>query len=249
MADRNQGSGWQPGRDERSELWWPTGDAPGPELDLNNPNQLSFAILNVARLSEAEVTRVVDHLVAIGQVFQAARCLEIIAQHQLGLDVSGAELIDEGRPGFGVFHTLIYDMLRAGTLYHRAKRPKTAETAFRRALIFVEEALRTLPGYSSDSHAEMWGVGLAFELAGHCCVVLDDMSGLEYYQAAEQFWTQALRIRPEASSHWTSHPVTRTVINCLSPVMETRDLDEDYREFLFTPDYQTRLDAAKSLLR
>lgn len=235
--------------EERPELWMPSSDGNGPELDLDNPNQLSFAILNVATLSASEVTRVVDHLVAIGQYYQAARCLEIVAQHHMGLDCSGHELIDRGRPTFGVFHSQIYDMLRAGTFYHRAKRPRTAEAAYRRALIFVEEALRSLPGYSKDSNTEMWGVGLAFELAGHCCAALDDASGLEYYQAAEQFWTKALRIRPEEITHWTYHPVTRTVINCLGPVVETRDLDEGYIEQLFTNDYQTRLDTAKSLLR
>lgn len=234
--------------EDRPDLWRP---APGEalELDLDNPSQLSFAILNVARLSEAEVTRVVDHLVAIGQPYQAARCLEIVAQQQLGLDFTGHELIDQGKPGFGLFHNLIHDMLRAGTLYHRAKRPRTADAAYRRALIFVEEALRSLPGYSSDSNTEMWGVGLAFELAGHCCVALDDTSGLEYYQAAERFWSRALRIRPEAISQWTLHPVTRTVINCLSPAVERRALDEGCLEQLLTSDYQTRLGTAMSLLR
>lgn len=235
--------------DDRPELWWPSAEDPAPELDLDNPNQLSYAVLNAAKLSEAEVTRVVDHLVSIGQHYQAARCLEIVAQHHLGLDFTGHELIDHQIPGFGVFHAQIYDMLRAGICYHRAKRPRTAEAAYRRALIFVEEALRSLPAYSSESNTQMWGVGLAFELAGHCCVALDDASGLEYYQAAERFWTQALRIRPEEITHWTSHPVTRTVINCLTPVVETRELDEGYREQLFTNDYQTRLDTAKSLLR
>ncbi|MNX64967.1 hypothetical protein D3C86_960080 [compost metagenome] len=234
--------------EERPDLWRPAaGEA--PELDLDNPSQLSFAILNVARLSEAEVTRVVDHLVAIGQPYQAARCLEIVAQQQLGLDFTGHELIDQGRPGFGLFHHWIHDMLRAGTLYHRAKRPGTADAAYRRALIFVEEALRSLPSYSSDSNSQMWGVGLAFELAGHCCVALDDTNGLEYYQAAERFWSRALRLRPEAISQWTHHPVTRTVINCLSPAVERRALDEERLEQLLTSDYQTRLDTAMSLLR
>lgn len=231
--------------DETPELWRPTEG----ELDLDNPNQLSLAILNVAQLSQAEVTRVVSHLVDIGQVYQAARCLEIVAQHQLGLDVTGTELIDRGNPSFGWFHQVIYQLLRSGSLYHRAKRPRTAEASYRRALIFVEEALRNLPNYSQENHAEVWGVGLAFELAGHCCAALDDSNGLEYYQAAEQFWTRALRIRPEEIAHWTYHPVTQTVINCLAPVAETRALDEGYREFLFTSDYQTRIDTAKSLLR
>ena len=232
---------------DRPELWKPTGGE--SELDLNNPNQLSFAILNVAQLSQSEAARVVSHLVQIGQYYQAARCLEIVAQHQLGLDFTGYELIDRGKPGFGLFHHLIYQLLSSGALYHRAKRPRTAETTYRRALIFVEEALRNLPGYSQENDTEVWGVGLAFELAGHCCAALDDSDGLEYYQAAEQFWTRAQQIRPEEISHWTSHPVTKTVISCLNPVAEARDLDDNYREFLLASDYQTRLDTAKSLLR
>lgn len=230
------------------EIWLPsTGEL--RELDLENPNQLSYAILNVARLSEGEATRVVDHLVAIGQPYQAARCLEILAQHQLGLDFTGAELIDRGYGRFGAFHAQIHAMLRAGTLYDRAHRPRTAEAAFRRALIFVEEALRSLNGYSSEQHAEVWGVGVAFELAGHCCVALDDSSGLEYYQAAETHWSIACRLRPEEISHWSHHPVTRTVIRCLEPAVASRELEPEYREQLFAPDYQTRLDTAKSLLR
>ena len=231
---------------EEGGIWRPSGEG---ELDLTNPRQLSFAILNIALLSETERVRVVSHLAEVGQFYQAARCLEIVAQHRLGLDFTGTELIDYQIPGFGGFHAMIYDLLRSGALYVRAKRPNTALAAYRRALLFVEEALRSMNGYASDDQDAVWGIGLAFELAGHCCAAMDDSSGLEYYQAAERYWGKAVRLRPEEIMHWTSHPVTRTVINCLKPVAETRSLSEDYREQLLTSDYQTRLESAKSLLR
>ncbi len=231
---------------EEGGIWRPSGEG---ELDLSNPRQLSFAILNIALLSEEERVRVVSHLAEVGQFYQAARCLEIVAQHRLGLDFTGTELIDYQIPGFGGFHAMIYDLLRSGTLYHKAKRPSTALAAYRRALLFVEEALRSMKRYPQDDQDAVWGIGLAFELAGHCCAAMDDSNGLEYYQAAESYWGKAVRLRPEEITHWTYHPVTKTVINCLKPVVETRALSDDYREQLLTSDYQTRLESAKSLLR
>lgn len=233
-----------------NELWRPSGND-GLPLDLNNPHQLSYAILNVAFLSDQEVARVVTHLMETGQYYQAARCLEIVAQHRLGLDFSGDELVGHDEPGFGSFHGWIYDLLRSGALYHRSRRPRTAEAAFRRALIFVEEALRHTDRQEplEEDRGEMFCLGLAFELAGHCCAALEDTSGLDYYQAAESYWYQATRRRPEGITHWIYHPVTQKVISCLFPVLETRPISEDTREHLFTADYQTRLGTAKSLLR
>lgn len=231
---------------EEGGIWQPADDG---ELDLHDPKSLSLAILNIALLSESERVRVVGHLAEVGQYYQAARCLEIVAQHRLGLDFTGAELTDYQVPGFGGFHAMIYELLRSGSFYHRAKRPNTALAAYRRALLFVEEALRSMRRYARDDQEAVWGVGLAFELAGHCCAAMDDSSGLEYYQAAESYWGKAVRLRPEEIMHWTTHPVTKTVINCLQPVAETRSLSEDTREQLLTSDYQTRLESAKSLLR
>lgn len=231
---------------EEGGIWRPSGEG---DLDLSNPQQLSFAILNIALLREEERARVVSHLAAVGQYYQAARCLEIVAQHRLGLDFTGSELIDYHIPGFGGFHAMIYEQLRSGALYHKAKRPNTALAAYRRALLFVEEALRRMKRFAEDDQDAVWGIGLAFEMAGHCCAAMDDSSGLEYYQAAESYWGKAVRLRPEEIMHWTYHPVTQTVINCLAPVAETRALSDDYREQLLTSDYQTRLESAKSLLR
>lgn len=226
------------------ELWLPDGQP----MDVNDPTELSRAILEAARTSEAEVTRIVSHLAGVGQFYQAARCLEIVAQHRLGLDLTGTELLDYRIPQFGRFHRIIHDLLKAGALYHQAERHRTAKAAFRRALLFVEEALRNINGLNRVDNGEMACLGLAFELAGHCCVALEDSEGLDYYSAAANYWGQAARMRPEALFQWSHHPVTQTVIRCLAPVAETRAIAEATREELFASDYMTRIDTARRLL-
>jgi tetratricopeptide (TPR) repeat protein len=228
------------------ELWVP--GSGGEPVDLNNQANLNEAILEAARTSDAEVTRLVSHLASIGHYYQAARCLEIVAQHKLGLEFTGEELLSYQFPGFGAFHHVIYDLLRAGALYHQARRIRTAEAAFRRALLFVEEALRNINGLERVDNGEMACLGLAFELAGHCCVALDDSEGLEYYRAAQKYWGQAARMRPEAMFKWSHHPVTQTVIRCLGPAVETRSVRRVSRDDLFASDYMTRIGTASSLL-
>jgi hypothetical protein len=89
---------------------------------------------------------------------------------------------------------------------------------------------------------------LAFELAGHCCAAMDVETGLYYYRAAEKYWGQSARLRPEALFQWAHHPVTQTVIRCLGPVVEIRPVAAAFREDLFAADYVTRLESAKRLL-
>lgn len=228
------------------ELWVP-GPDDGPE-DLDHPARLNQAILDAAKASEEEVTRLVAHLAGIGQYYQAARCLEIVAQHKLGLEFTGDELVSYGIPNFGKFHQVIYDLLRAGALYAKARRQRTADAAFRRALLFVEEALRNINGLDRVDNGEIACLGLAFELAGHCCVALEDSDGLDYYHAAQKYWGQAARMRPEALYTWSYHPVTRTVIRCLEPVAEARQVGTDYHDDLFATDYITRIGTARRLL-
>lgn len=233
--------------EDRGDLWLP---GPGAgELDLSDPTKLQLAILNVAKLSDEEVTRVVTHLVDAGQHYQAARCLEVVAQERLGLELPAEVVLNPTKPDFGAFHATIYFLLRSGALYNRARRPRTAATIFRRALIFVEESLRSIDRVRPSHNQDLWSLGVTFELAGHVCVALSDSDGLDYYGAAMQYWTQAVCLRPEQIPQLTCHPVTRTVIGCLEQAVDGRDIDENYREILFTPDYQTRIDSAKSLLR
>lgn len=231
---------------EPSGLWVPGVD--GVPIDVATPAALSAAILDAARASDAEVKRLVTNLVDLGQPYQAARCLEIVAQHKLGLDFTGQELLDYQVPGFGSFHAVIYDLLRAGALYHRSGRARTSRAAIRRALLFVEEAIRNINGLDRVDNGEMACLGIAFELAGHCCVALEDADGHDYYRAAERYWSQAARLRPEAMLQWALHPVTQTVIRCLDPVVEIRPADREVRDDLFASDYTTRIDTAKRLL-
>jgi hypothetical protein len=228
------------------EIWLPGAD--GEPIDVSNPTDLSEVVLRAARTSPQEVARVVSHLAEIGQTYQAARCLEIIAQHKLGLDFTGDELISYEVPGFGQFHHVIHDLLQAGALYHKARRHRTARAAIRRALLFVEEAIRNINGLDRVDNGEMACLGLAFELAGHCCVALEDREGLDYYHAAQRYWGQSARMRPEALFQWAHHPVTQTVIRCLHPVVEIRPVDQERQDDLFAADYMTRIDTAKSLL-
>lgn len=228
------------------EIWIPRAD--GEWVGVDNQADLSEVVLAAAKTSHQEVARIVSHLAGIGQYYQAARCLEIVAQHKLGLDFTGDELINYEVPGFGHFHHVIHDLLRSGALYHKARRHRTARAAFRRALLFVEEAIRNINGLDRVDNGEMACLGLAFELAGHCCVALEDAEGLDYYHAAQRYWGQSARMRPEALFQWTHHPVTQTVIRCLGPVVEIRAVAEHRHDDLFAADYVTRIDTAKSLL-
>ncbi len=233
--------------DDRGELWLPDPDA--TDLDLSDPLLLHHAILNVAKLSDEDVARVVGHLCDAGQHYQAGRCLEVVAQERLGLEAPAEAVINPARSGFGAFHAAIYILLRAGALYTRSRRPRTAATVFRRALIFVEESLRSVDSVRTSDNQDLWSLGVTFELAGHVCVALADRDGIDYYAAARTYWEQAIRLRPEATPALTIHPVTRTVISCLESAVESREIDDNYREILFSSDYLTRIDTATSLLR
>ncbi|MEB3196998.1 MAG: hypothetical protein VKP62_07310 [Candidatus Sericytochromatia bacterium] len=232
--------------EEPLNLWLP--DADGPALDLSSHQAISDAVLRAIRTSDKEVARLVNHLVQVGQHYSAARCLEILAQHRLGLDLTGDELLNYHFPGFGSFHQVIYDLLRAGALYHSSGRQRTSRAAVRRALLFVEEAIRNIRGLDRVDNGEMVCLGIAFELAGHCCVALDDSDGIDYYHAAQRYWGQAARMRPEALFQWAYHPVTQTVIRCLGPVVEIRPVQEIPPDELFAADYTTRIDTARRLL-
>ena len=228
------------------DLWLP--DTPGFAFDVTCQQAVSDAILRAVRTSDQEVARLVNHLVQLGQHYAAGRCLEILAQHKLGLDLSGDELLNYHFSGFGTFHQVIYDLLRAGALYQQSGRQRTSRAAVRRALLFVEEAIRNIRGIPRGDNGELICLGIAFELAGHCCAALDDSDGIDYYHAAERYWGQAARLRPEALFQWSHHPVTQTVIRCLGPVVEIRPAQEVPPEELFAADYTTRIDSARRLL-
>lgn len=206
---------------------------------------LEETILKAAELSEGDGIRISDQLASVGQPFQAARCLEVVIQRRLGLSLTGRELTGIEEADFGVFHARILALLHAGSLYLEAGRPRTARAVLLRSLLFVEEALRRLEP-PSDEWAALCCLGLGFELAGHCCVATEESDGLEYYQAAHDYWDRAVRSRPEAFPQWTMHPVTDTVIRCLTEAGKIRRVEE---ECLAARDFPTRLEAARALLR
>lgn len=231
----------EPSEDRVHPLWLPPVGG--------GPLQPHLAILDLARESGEEAGRVVEALLSSGQFHQAARCLEVLAQEGLGLETAGRDRLDPEAPEFGAFHATILLLLRSGVLYGRAGRPKTAGAVFRRALIFVEDTLREVPGQPAPGRGGLWSLGVTFELAGHVCVALGEQDGLAYYGAALDYWERAERAHPEDLGTLTGHPVTRTVISCLEPATARLDLDEAWRTLLLTADYPTRLDSARSLLR
>lgn len=230
-----------PAEDELPNLWRPP--AGGGPLPVHR------AILSVARESHEDALGIVEALIATGQTHQAARCLEVLAQEGLGLETPAHDHLDPESPVFGAFHATILLMLRAGILYGEARRPRTAGVVFRRALIFVEETLRDVAADPPSGPGGLWSLGVTFELAGHVCVVLGERDGLAYYEAAFDYWDRVARSRPDALEECMGHPVTGTVISCLEAAMSRLDLDEVWRNLLLSPDYPTRLDSARSLLR
>lgn len=227
---------------DQFEFWTPKRGEAGED------DPITLVIQEVGSLPRPEALRLVDQLVGLGQFYEAARCLEVMAQQSLGVVNGPSELMDSRRPTFGQFHEDIRALMRAGALYHRSRRPGTGWATFQRALIFVEEALRNLTDVEVDNPADACCVGLAFELAGHCCAAIGNTDGLEYYKAAYDYWDQSAATNLDASRSWQAHRVTQTVIASIEPVVEIKPLEPALRFSLFTTDYQTRLDTAKALL-
>jgi hypothetical protein len=227
------------------DFWTPRRRLDG---DASEGDPLDAALQSVGQLPRAEARRMIDQLIRLGQYYEAARCLELMAQQGLGIITRAERLVDRRRPEFGLFHDDIRALMQAGELYHRSRRPGTGWAAFQRALIFVEEALRSLEGVERDDPGEACCIGLAFELAGHCCAAIDNADGLEYYKAAQEYWDQGTAVSPDETSRWQAHHVTHTVIASLEPVVAIKPLEPSLRISLFSTDYVTRLDTAKALL-
>ena len=227
------------------EFWTPSARLDG----MSNENEsLDLALQAVNHLPRPEARRMIDQLIRLGQYYEAARCLELMAQHSLGVITRAERLVDRRRPGFGTFHDDIRALMQAGELFHRSRRPGTGWATFQRALIFVEEGLRSLENVELDDPGDACCIGLAFELAGHCCAAIDKADGLEYYKAAQDYWHQSTVVNPEACRSWQDHHVTQTVIASIEPVVAIKPLEPALRISLFSTDYQTRLDTAKALL-
>ena len=149
------------------------------DKNISDPDSyLQWAFSNIASLPRDGVITVVNNLINLGFLYHAARCLEISAQHNIGVFFTGNELLSYRYPNFGNFHRDIKALLEAGCLYIKGNREKTAALAFNRALSFVEEALRQIESYEEESTKDVLCLGLAFELAGHCCFPIGNSDGI-----------------------------------------------------------------------
>ncbi len=232
---------------EDLNVWLPP-ENKSPDKLSDSDSYLQWALANVATFSRDNVNTIVNNLIQIGFVYHAARCLEISAQHNIGVFFTGNELISYRYPNFGNFHRDIQTLLEAGCLYIRSNREKTASIAFNRALSFVEEALRQIESYEKDSTKDVLCLGLAFELAGHCCFPVGNQDGIEYYKAAVNYWDKSYEIDPYEVEQWKLHPVTKTVMNCLKEVAKVKVSEETTLIPLLSMDYQVRINKAKELV-
>ncbi len=227
------------------DVWLPPKDN---KNDKDTNSYLQWAFTNVASMPRENVDSIVKNLVDIGFIYHAARCLEISAQHSLGVFFTGKELISYRYPSFGNFHNDIKTLLEAGCLYIKGNRERTAFIAFNRALSFVEEALRQIESYEEESTKDLLCLGIAFELAGHCCFPMGHKDGFDYYKAAEKYWALGYKIDPEESEKWKEHKVTKTVINCLKEVASVKVSEKTTMIPLMSSDYQIRINKAKEFI-
>lgn len=227
------------------DVWLPPKDD-GNDKDTNS--YLQWAFTNVASMPRENVDSIVKNLVDIGFLYHAARCLEISAQNSLGVFFTGKELINYRYPHFGSFHSDIKTLLEAGCLYIKGNRERTAFIAFNRALSFVEEALRQIESYEEESTKDLLCLGIAFELAGHCCFPIGNKDGFDYYKAAEKYWELGYQNDPEEGEKWKEHRVTKTVINCLKEVASVKVSEKTTMIPLMSSDYQIRINKAKEFV-
>ncbi|MFN4151600.1 MAG: hypothetical protein ACK4IX_11710, partial [Candidatus Sericytochromatia bacterium] len=174
--------------------------------------------------------------------------LEISSQHNLGVFFTGKELLNYRYNSFGNFHKDIKSLLDAGCLYLKVKRERTASITFNRALSFVEEALRQLDSYEEESSKDVLCLGLAFELAGHCCLPTRNTDGIAYYEAAKKYWDMGYSIDPEEVEEWKEHIVTKTVIGALKEVAKIKFNQETSLIPLMSMDHNIRINKALEIV-
>lgn len=227
------------------DVWLPPKNA-GDNHDTNSYLHKVFS--SIASMPRNEVYSVVQNLINIGFIYHAARCLEITAQHSLGVFFTGKELISYRYPDFGNFHNDIKTLLEAGCLYIQGNRERTAFIAFNRALSFVEEALRQIESYEEENPKDLLCLGIAFELAGHCCFPLGNKDGFDYYKAAEKYWYLGYENDPEESEKWKDNKATKIVMDCLKEVAKIKVAEKTSMIPLMSSDYQVRISKAKEFM-
>ncbi|HBN07717.1 MAG TPA: hypothetical protein DD435_03385 [Cyanobacteria bacterium UBA8530] len=205
-------------------------------------------ILRAIEESEEEGVRIARRMEQSGQVYQAARCLELVAQRHLGFGATGGEILRYDEPSFGSFHRRIRLLLDAGALFQKAERPRTSRAILLRAVIFVEEAIRKIDSFEDEDQGALCCLGLGFELAGHCCLACAEPDGRAYYQAAQAYWSKAARLRPETLPEWTHHPVSGAVVDCLAIAGRILKMDDlDGEDGLLGRDAFSRLETVLGL--
>lgn len=224
-------------------VWFPSENQNSKNF-TDTDDYLNSILTDIASMPRESISNIVSNLIKTGFVYHAARCLEISSQHNIGVFFTGKELINYRYPSFGDFHKDIKSLLEAGCLYLKVNRERTASITFNRALSFVEEALRQLDSYEEDSTKDVLCLGLAFELAGHCCLPTKNTDGIAYYEAAKKYWKMSYEIDPEEVESWKNHNVTKTVLSALQEVAKVKVQEESSLIQLKSMNYNIRINKA-----
>ncbi|MFN8671552.1 MAG: hypothetical protein U0457_05620 [Candidatus Sericytochromatia bacterium] len=222
-----------------------------PEKENNSlkdsDSYLQWAFSDIASMPRESVEQIVKNLLNIGYSYHAARCLEISSQYKIGVFFTGNELISYRLPNFGDFHRDIRALVYAGLIYLSSNRISTAKLSFQRALNFVEEALRQINSYESESTKDLLCLAIGFELAGHCSSCTSNKNGLDYYEASEEYWKKAEYIDPEEIQSWKNLKIMKTILDCLNDVSQIKDIESDEKKYLLSLDYSQRINKSKEL--
>ncbi|MEK7431976.1 MAG: hypothetical protein AABZ74_02495 [Cyanobacteriota bacterium] len=231
--------------EDNFSIWLPEENSPNNFKDSDS--YLQWAFTNIASMPRENVDAIVKNLLQIGFVYHAGRCLEISSQYKIGVFFTGNELISYRYPNFGDFHKDINALIYSGLLYNNVQRKDTASITFKRALNFIEEALRQINSYESESTKDLLCLALAFELAGHCSSCAGNTYGLEYYKASRDYWEKAENLDHEETENWKKYKVMKTVLSCLENVSEIKAIDNNDKKDLLSLEYSERIEKAKEL--
>jgi len=227
-----------------SEVWLPSDNV----NNLNIEDYLKNALNNIVLNSEEELKKIVNTLINIGFNYYAARCLEIYAQNKIGIFWNSNEIINYNYPNFGEFHNSINKLIKAGCLYIESKRENTARISFNRALTFIEEALRQIESYEDDNFKETLCLGLAFELAGHCCLSTGNLNALDYYKAAEEYFEKSIENSKEEFESWKDHKVSKIILSSLREILKIKSIKDSSIASILSWDYKIRLKMSMELV-
>lgn len=228
-------------------LWTPPSSEGSDNAFKDSNDYLKWSLANISSMPRENVEAVVKNLVKIGFVYHAGRCLEISSQYKIGVFFTGQELINYRYPNFGEFHQNIKTLIQAGSLYNKCNRKTTAYITFQRALNFVEEALRQIESYEEGNTKEVLCLAIAFELAGHCAILTSNSDGIDYYNAAKEYWEKSIALDQEEFENWKTNKITQIVIECLKESLDIIPVDFTDKEKLLSDDFEKRINISKEL--